>query len=213
MLRNILLPGILFIISIATALAQTGQGNFYIGGSFSYDYKSYGSESTISYLSGYTNYYLTKVGTFSISPEIGYFLSDKWSIGIQPTFQRNSGTESSYYYAYSGTAGNNYTTDSYHTNIIGGGINIRYYAMINDKFGFFPAFGISSLNNATYPKYGTLNIGIVPNFVFFPMSSLGVNLGFGNVGYSLDYQTKDHNINAGLNNNITFGLNYYWGRR
>jgi len=33
------------------------------------------------------------------------------------------------------------------------------------------------------------------------------------VAYSLDYKTKDHSLNAGLNNDITFGLNYYWGRK
>jgi len=99
------------------------------------------------------------------------------------------------------------------TGVVGMGINVRYYCMITDKFGFFPQMGISSLNNTTYFKYGTLNIGAMPNFVFFPAPQLGVNLGFGNIGYSLDYQTKNHNFNLGLNNNISFGLNYYWGRK
>jgi hypothetical protein len=85
--------------------------------------------------------------------------------------------------------------------------------MITDKFGFVPQFGISSLNNTTYFKYGTLNIGATPNFMFFATSKLAVNLGFGNIGYSLDYQTKDHTFNIGLNDNISFGLNYYWGRK
>ena len=85
--------------------------------------------------------------------------------------------------------------------------------MITDKFGFFPQMSISSLSNIVYLRYGSLNIGATPNFVFFPTPKFGVNLGFGNIGYSLDYQTKDHTINIGLNNNITFGLNYYWGRK
>ena len=73
--------------------------------------------------------------------------------------------------------------------------------------------GISTLNNSTYFKYGTLTIGGTPNFVFFATPKLGVNLGFGNIGYNLDYKTKVHTLNAGLNDKISFGLNYYWGKK
>jgi len=207
---KLLLSPILFIVFIGTASAQTSKGEFYLGGSMSYNYDSYGSTSTYSYLSGYTNYYVTKVAAFNISPEIGYFISNKWSIGIAPTYARNSGTETSYFYSYTSTADNTISSDTYHTNSIGLGIDVRYYCMITDKFGFFPQAGISTLNNSTYFSDGTLAIGATPNFVFFATPKLAVNLGFGSVGYSLDYQTKDHAVNASLNNSITFGLNYLW---
>ncbi|MDB4902280.1 MAG: hypothetical protein JWQ63_1561 [Mucilaginibacter sp.] len=213
MKQKLLFYSLLFFILIGSASAQTNKGEFYIGGSLSYSYNSYGSENTFNYSTGYTNYYTTKVSAFSLSPEFGYFLGKKWSIGFQPTYQHNSGTETSYYYSYTNSANNYVYSNNYNTSVVGVDINVRYYCMITDKFGFFPQMGISSLNNTTYLKYGSLNIGAIPNFVFFPAPQLGVNLGFGNIGYSLDYQTKNHTFNLGLNNNISFGLNYYWGRK
>jgi hypothetical protein len=213
MKQLLLFYSILFFICLGSASAQTNKGEYYIGGSLSYNYNSYGSENTYNYTTGYTNYYVTKIAAFSISPEFGYFVNKKWSIGVQPTYQHNSGTETSDFFSYTSAAKDYAYTHNYKTDVIGLGINVRYYCMITDKFGFFPQMGITSLNNTIYLKYGTLNIGVIPNFVFFPTPKLGVNLGFGNIGYSLDYQTKNHTVNLGLNNNITFGLNYYWGQK
>jgi hypothetical protein len=210
---KLLLTSILFSFIISAASAQTSDYKFYIGGSMSYNYNSFGTMSTFSYTDGYINYYTTKVGNFNISPEFGFMLNKKWSVGVQPIFSHTSGTESSYYYAYSGTANNTFFSDNYKTNSLGLGINVRYYAMITDRFGFFPQFGLSTLNNLAYPNNGSFNIGVSPNFVFFATPKLGINLGFGDVAYSLDYKTKDHTFNANLNNNIVFGLNYYWGRK
>ena len=210
---KLLLSPILFFIFIAAASAQTGESKFYIGGSMNYSYNSFGSMNTYSYLDGFINYYTTKVGNLNISPEFGFLLSKKWSIGVQPIYQRTSGTESSYYYAYSGSSNNTYYTDNYHTNSLGLGINVRYYAMITDKFGFFPQLGVSTVNNLAYPNNGTLAIGATPNFVYFATPKLGINFGFGAIAYSLDYKTKDHSVNGNLNNNIVFGVNYYWGKK
>jgi hypothetical protein len=210
MKQKILFLSLLFTCAASLVIAQPKKGKFYLGGSFNYNYNTYGSMTTYNFSSGYTHYFLTNVSAFSINPEFGYFLSNKWSIGIQPTYQRNSGTETSYFYSYTNSANNYISTDNYHSNIAGVGIIIRYYAMITEKFGFFPQLGVSTLNNISKPSYGTLNIAAVPNFVFFATPKLGVNLGFGNLSYNLDYQTKNHGINAGLNNNITFGLNYFW---
>ena len=82
--------------------------------------------------------------------------------------------------------------------------------MFTPKVGFFPPFGVNTANNLKQLKYGTLVVGENPNIVFFPIPELGINLGFGNVAYSLDHQTKTGVFNLGSNNNITFGLNYYW---
>lgn len=203
----------LFISISMAASAQTTKGTFYLGGSVSYDYSSFGSSSIIDYNEGYTNYVITKVGNLSIRPEIGFFISDKWSIGVQAVYSRNSGTETSNYFSYTNAADDYIASDNYHTDILGLGVHARYYCMINDKFGFFPEGGVSTLNNATYFKYGTFSVGVTPNFVFFPTSKLGVNLGFGGVAYNLDYQTKDSTFHFGLNDAISFGLNYYWGRK
>jgi len=213
-MKHLLLAFSFFLfIGLGSASAQTEKGFYYIGGSLSYDFNSYGSSTTYDYAAGYTIYNITNVYSFSISPEFGYFLSKKWSIGIQPTYARTGGTETSNYYSYTTAADNFVSSDKYHNDIFGIGITLRYYCMITDKFGFFPQFGISTLNNVKYPNYGTLAIGVSPNFVFFPTNKIGVNLGFGNLGYNLDYKTKQHTLNAGLDDKISFGLNYYWGRK
>ncbi|WP_428330740.1 hypothetical protein [Mucilaginibacter sp.] len=213
MKQKLLLFSILFTLFIGSAAAQGDKGGYYLGGSLSYNYNSFGSSSTYNYSTGYTIYTTTNIAAFTLSPEFGYFISKKWSIGIQPTYSRNSGTEESDYYSNTAVADDYTSKDNYHSSAVGLGINVRYYCMITDKFGFFPQVGISTLNNSTYFKYGTLTIGGTPNFVFFATPKLGVNLGFGNIGYNLDYKTKDHTLNAGLNDKISFGLNYYWGKK
>jgi hypothetical protein len=214
MKQKLLALSILFITCISAASAQTGhKGEYYLGGSLSYDYSTYGSSNTYNYSDGYTIYTTSKISSFSIRPEFGFFLSDKWSIGIQPVYSRSAGTETSNYHSYTTPANNYISSDNYHNDVVGIGVHARYYAMISDKFGFFPEFGISTLNNTTYFKYGTFSLGATPNFVFFPTPKLGVNLGFGGAAYNLDYQTKNSTFHAGLNDNISFGLNYFWGRK
>jgi hypothetical protein len=213
MKQKLLLLSISFIVGIGAVSAQVGKGQFYVGGGLSYNYNSFGSESTISYSTGYVNYFTTKVADFSISPEFGFFIGSKWSIGIQPTYERSSGTELSYFYSYNNSADNYIKTDTYHSTVFGFAVDLRYYCMINDKFGFYPQVGVGTQNNTGDLNSGTLNIAATPNFVFFPTPKLGVTLGFGVIGYSLDYKTKDNTFNIGLNNNIYFGLNYYWGKK
>ncbi len=213
MKQKLLLLSILFITCISVASAQTQKGEFYLGGSVSYDYNSYGSSNTYNYADGYTIYTTSKISAMSFRPEIGFFISDKWSIGVQAVYSRTGGTETSNYYSYTSTTKNYVSSDKYHNDIVGIGVHARYYCMITDKFGFFPELGISTLNNTTYFKYGTFSVGSTPNFVFFPTPKLGVNLGFGGVSYNLDYQTKNSTFHLGLNDNISFGLNYFWGRK
>ena len=208
-----LLTFLIICCGVTAASAQNNKGDFYLGGSASYSYDSYGTSNNYSFTTGYTVYTNQDVTNFSISPEIGYFISKKWSIGIQPSFSRASGYETSSFYSYTSPADNSVSSDNYHSDIIGIGINVRYYWMITDKIGIFPQMGISSLNNSVYLKYGTFSIGASPNVVFFPTPRLGVNLGFGQIAYNLDYQTKQNTINAALNNNITFGLNYYFRKK
>src|SRR3978361_1544983 len=119
MKQKLLFYLLLLFIFPGLASAQTNKGEYYIGGNLSYNYNSYGSENTYNYSTGYTNYYTTKVGAVSLSPEFGYFLSKKWSIGFQPTYQHNSGTETSYYYSYTNAAANYIYSNNYNTNVVG----------------------------------------------------------------------------------------------
>ncbi|HVW97406.1 MAG TPA: hypothetical protein VHA56_15645 [Mucilaginibacter sp.] len=203
----------LLIAGLGTSYAQTQKGGFYLGGSFSYDYSSFGSSSTTTFTNGTTYYSTTGINTVSVRPEFGFFISDNWSIGIQPVYSRTGGTETSNFVSSVDQTQNFVSSDKYHNTILGLGLHARYYCAISDKFGFFPEFGIATLNNSKYFNYGTFSVGATPNFVFFPTPKLGVNLGFGGVSYNVDYQTKDDTFHFGLNDSISFGLNYFWGRK
>lgn len=192
-------------------MAQTGKGAKYIGGSFYLNYNEAGYSQNITYPQGSTQYFNTGILTLNLNPEIGFFLSDKWAIGLQAGYSRVSGTETNNYYSNTLPADNYSNTRKYHTDIIGLGVYARYYWMLSDKFGIYPQFGISSnhvLNNFTV---GSLNVGGGPNVVFFPTKKLGVNMGFGNFNYNYNYQTNGSTVNLNLNSNFNFGLNYYWG--
>jgi hypothetical protein len=52
-----------------------------------------------NYDTGVTQYFNNDIVSFNISPEFGFFLSDKWAIGIQPGYSRVSGTEVSNFYS------------------------------------------------------------------------------------------------------------------
>lgn len=213
MKKHLLILISLLFTGMATAFAQNDKGSYYIGGSFNYNYTGLSTTQTYNFTEGYTNYSIKDVKSITLQPDFGFFLSKKWSVGIQPVYQRQSGTEESDYYSYTSAADNYVSTSKYHNDQLGINLYLRYYCMITDKFGFFPQFGVGTLNNLRYPDFGTLTFGGSPYFVFFPTPKLGVNLGFGSIGYNIDYKTGIHNFNLGVNNNITFGLNYYWAKK
>lgn len=208
-MKKILLSLIFFTI-VGTASAQLTKGAYYIGGSVDYNYDSSPSTTTIPYPGYGTTYYTTKNRfDFQVSPDFGIFLTNKWAVGLQLGYTRDGGTEINDYVGNDPTT-SYVRTDNYHTDAIGIGLHVRYYWMFNDKIGIFPQFGVTTSNNLNNFNVGTLSIGGNPNIVFFATKHLGINLGFGNIGYNRDYATKTYNFNASLNENINFGLNYYF---
>lgn len=195
------------------AWAQFGKGQHYVGGSLTTTFNEAGTSVIYNSNNGYIVYSTGHIFTFTVSPEVGFFISDKWAVGIQPSYSRTSGREVSAYSNFTDVTKDVKTIDTYHSDIIGLAINFRYYWMLGSRFGVFPQFGIGTSNNATQPRYGTFSAGGSPNLVFFPTPKLGVNMGFGRVAYNLDYQTKENTFNLNFNNNLTFGLNYYWERK
>ena len=85
--------------------------------------------------------------------------------------------------------------------------------MLTDKVAIVPQFGISTAHNLQSFGNGSLVAGVNPYLMFFPTEKLGINFGFGNLAYYFDYKTKGSSFNLGVNNNFTFGLNYYWGKK
>ncbi|MDB5137218.1 MAG: hypothetical protein JWP37_3821 [Mucilaginibacter sp.] len=214
MKQHLLILFIFILGVIGSASAQVNKGNYYIGGSlyFNYDGGS-GTTTNYTYANGVTQYNVSKLTTFQFSPEFGYFLSKKWAIGIQPNYSRSSGTETNAFTSFTDATHNYISSDTYHTDIVGLTVNFRYYCMLTEKIGVFPQFGISTENDIKDFKNGEITLGGSPNIVFFATPKLGINLGFGNIKYATDYHFKSNLINAGFNNAISFGLNYYWGKK
>ena len=206
---------LLFLITAAGAAnAQIGKGHYYIGGNFNYNYDDYGYTNTYTYATGSTIYSNHDISNLQINPDFGFFLSNKWSVGIQPGYSRVAGTETSAYYALNNSGTNSYLYNhKYHNDALSLGVHFRYYCMLTDKIGVFPQFGVTSAHDVNNFKSGSLVVGGNPNIVFFATPKLAVNLGFGNLQYNHDYQTKTNSFNIGLNTNINFGVNYYWGKK
>ena len=203
-----------FLVTAAFAAnAQIGKGQKYVGGSLNYNYDGYGYTNNIGFTTGTTVYTNNKITSIQFNPDFGFFMSDKWSVGIQPGYARTSGTETSNYYSNTTPTDNFTKINKYHTDAVSLGIHFRYYWMLNDRIGIFPQFGATTAHDVSNFKSGSLAIGGNPNIVFFATPKLAVNLGFGNVAYTHDYQTKSNSFNFGLNTNIGFGLNYYWGKK
>jgi len=205
----------LFIVAASVAAkAQIGTGRYYTGGSLNYNYDGYGFTNTYSFAAGSTVYTNHGISNLQINPDFGMFLSKNWAIGIQPGYSRTGGTETSVYTALAGSGTTSYRYDhKYHTEALSLGIHFRYYCMLNDRVGIFPQFGITEANDINNFKSGSISVGGNPNIVFFATKKLAVNLGFGNILYTHDYQTKANSFNIGLNTNIGFGVNYYWGKQ
>ncbi len=212
-MKKILLIILLTTMAAGAANAQIGTGRYYVGGSFNYNYDSYGYTNTYTYTEGTTVYKNHGISTLQINPDFGMFLSKNWSVGIQPGYSRTAGTETSTYTALANSGTTSYVYNhNYHSDAASFGIHFRYYCMLSDKVGIFPQFGVTTANDINNLKSGSLNVGGNPNIVFFATPKLAVNLGFGNIMYTHDYLTKANSFNIGLNTNIGFGVNYYWGR-
>ncbi|GGG99621.1 outer membrane beta-barrel protein [Mucilaginibacter phyllosphaerae] len=212
-MKKILLTAITLILFVGASSAQIGKGHKYLGGSFNFSYDEDGTTQNYIFDTGISQYSNYKIVSFNISPEFGFFLNDKWAIGIQPGYSRVSGTETTNF-ASTSSAVSSYTyTNKYHTDIIGLAVNLRYYYMINDKFGIYPQMGLSTTHNADNLNNGHLSAFAGPNVVFFPSPKVGLNMGFGNLSYQYSYLTKGSYFNASLNNNFNFGVNYYFGSK
>jgi hypothetical protein len=203
----------ILMISAFTATAQIGKGQRFLGGSFAVSYNQDGTSQNVTFDSGTTVYSNYHVLSFNVSPEFGFFLGDKWAIGIQPGYSRVSGTETSNYYSRTNTATNYSYTNKYHTDYVGLAINLRYYCMFTDKFGIYPQMGVSTSHLTSNFSNGHLSAYAGPNVVFFPTPKIGLNMGFGDISYQYNYLSHGSLINASLNNNFNFGVNYYFGKK
>jgi hypothetical protein len=183
---------IIFVIPLA-AHAQFNKGDTYVGAS----------------ISGFNG------GTFGAAPFFGYFINQRTSLGA---YVRGSSSRQEY----------DYSNDGLHHSVrvdrnVNAALTARRWYTLSDKFYFalqgevFYSRQVSKTtdndNVTSNSKYYGLGLNIVPTFLYFPISRLGVEAGVGSLGYQftrgLSDETKIHNVNLGWGS-VTFGLAYYF---
>jgi len=152
--------------------AQTEKGNFLLGGNF--NFKSEKNHEKFPRTNG-----------FGIGPQIGYFISDNFAIGlglgytysrIKPVVEYVQNEGQSVRHANSGSRQEGVSISPF----------VRYYVNLNTKFKFFGAFsavvseqrGKSIGENQNNSHYGTVNkshgLNLAPGFAFFPTKKLAI---------------------------------------
>lgn len=179
----------LLAIFAATTLSAQSKGELYIGGQIGVGTNSVIIEGT----SGNST-------TFTIAPEVGYFVTDKIKIG--------------------GTFGYSLeSSDGSISHTITIMPNFAYYVRLCDKFYYTPGFEIGFAcgvaKDITMPGFGVgLSLG---SFEFRPMQKLAFSVNLLSLNYTfltykekpyIDLKTNNVNFNLGINPSV--GLKYYF---
>lgn len=144
MKKILLFSAAVFLCTISTT-AQLTKGNWLVGGSGSfYSYSEDYSTTTFNQAAKYTN--------IDIAASVGYFIIDKFTIGLRPSFSSYKGK------VVSASVGSGGSTNSYRVAI---GPFARYYFLKIDKqfnvltdIGY--QFGINNWQDG-YPAKGKYN--------------------------------------------------------
>ena len=148
-----------------------------------------------------------KSSSFSLSPKLGYFITNKTAIGVQVSFNRSKNTN------YSGT------NEAYSlTNSVGVGVFARYYFLeIGPRFKTYGEAGLGYINaggennNGTtsvkFDRTNTIGINGSVGANFFLTDNIAIGYQFANViGYST---TKANTSGAKASNNFNLNLNSF----
>lgn len=170
---------LLFFVLSGNSFAQDYKGSIFLGGNLN--------------VSGNINsdgFYKSERFGFSITPNVGGFVSKSFAIG---------GTIS--YRWYQQMNSNNYDDDSLHetTNVIGASVYARYYKFFGSKFAFVAtgsigySYGLSDIERKSTDRLFTSkgeqnSVGafLTPSVVYFINPSFGLEASFGRIGYSYE---------------------------
>ena len=188
-----------FVITTMT-FAQHKKGDIYFGGSVNF---GAGSSSTKV---GSTKTEGPKTFNFGIQPKVAYFISDKFSVGVDLGFSSSSSK-----------IDNSGTTTSYSNMAYGGGVFARYYVMPTEKFGFFFEANTGIMAGTSKNKVGSvktdgpntleINAGITPGIVFYVSKRVALEANYGFLGYSSYTQTDKSGLQDIKDTQGNFGLN------
>ncbi|MGY2130835.1 hypothetical protein ACW9KT_01300 [Hymenobacter sp. HD11105] len=231
-MKKALLLTPLLSLGFLTAHAQISKGTVLIGGNIGYSQSTTESKYTGSVTPTGQNLVDNTSRSFSINPNVGYFLADNLLVGASVGF--STGRETGPHYSTT-SAGERVSKH----NSFSVAPFLRYYYLPIENFGFygqvaagyyqqkqsttFDSPGSYVPNNNNYGGFAS----ITPALVFFPISQLGLELTAGNIGYTRtrnkptelmpgQYATETTTSNFGANfglSNLTLGASYYIGRQ
>lgn len=214
MKRNLVILLIIAAIPFK-AFSQLSQSSIVIGGSFGFSVEKEKTKVGSNTNDGPTS------STFTILPDVEYFIGDNLSVGLGIGYNFNKSTEED---------GNIETT--YKTGVFYFSPYLKKYFTLGDKAYIFGkaqlgmGFGtyttevkMNNVTTSTDSDFSSLNIGITPGFRFDVTERIGLEAGIGFVGYtgetyksgSGNNERKDTRNKMSFEFNpsyLTFGIRY-----
>lgn len=182
------------------AFAQQAKGDIYLGGSL-----NFGTGSSSSKV-GSTKVEGPKTFSFGIQPKVGYFISDKFAVGVDLGFSTSSSK-----------IDNSGTTTTFSNMAFGGGLFARYYMMPVEKFGFFFEANAGAMAGSSKNKVGSvktdgpnslaINAGITPGIAVYVSNRVALEANYGFLGYSSYTETDKSGAQDVKDTQGNFGLN------
>lgn len=180
-------------VMIAAAISSNAQDGFSKGSKFLSG--SFGISSTDN------KEEVTKTSSFSVSPSVGYFVSDNLAVGLGLGYGSSKVTIDG-------------DTDSETNTLSFGGFG-RYYFSPKSKFTMFGHLGINYLSNDyVSDEYKTTGIDafVAPGFNYWVSNKLALEAVIGKLGFSsskgdYDGAESSSSFDFGLNlSNVSFGM-------
>lgn len=162
-MKKVLLIAAIAVCSLK-ASAQTEQGNILLGGSVNYTSTKSDADDAEA------------VNTFSIMPQVGYFVADNIAVGTG--------------IGYMSIRTDFPVVDNVKLNAFAIAPFGRYYKSISDQFKFFGqlavpmAFGTLDADADEDLKTTSVGVSLSPGFAFFPTKKFGIELGFSGISYT-----------------------------
>lgn len=168
------------------ATAQTDKGNFLLGG-------------TISYRTSRSESNQARSRSYSLSPKIGYFITDNFAAGISLSYARGTHDES-FYFDKNGLLINQ---NGLKENNTGLGIFTRYYINISNSFKFLAQLDANGtdmsttfihenrkIEGSTF-KYREYAFNLRPGFAYIPSKKWSFELAFPLLTYYKTVNSKE----------------------
>jgi hypothetical protein len=205
-MKNICLLFILISTYSIPAICQFSKGQLFVNGTISVSGHHAPESPNVSSSSNSDGFW--------VSSSVGRFLNANYAVGVSLNGSTQKMESSQSYPSY---------TYQSHRHGFGGGIFVRRYFPITEKFMFYVHAGIaygldqSYQLNAPSVKTRSGSASVFPAFIFFPSKRWGVDGSIGSIGFT-HYQYRHNNGKSKSNDfglsagNPRIGLSYYFSR-